>query len=461
MTTQGHRLGFGPFEVDLRSQELSKSGVKIRLGGQPFEILAALLERPGELVTREELRARIWPADTFVDFNHGLNAAVNKLRGVLNDSAEYPLYIETLPRRGYRFIGKLGAPAPVDGPHTSATAPPPPFQNTLQPAIPGWRPGLAYACALAGLVLCLSLMGLWHWGNQELGESGIPRDWERSASKHLQFASWKPVVRTPNLSHLDLTHPEAAGARNVVTSANDRNEGAQVSPDGKTIAFMSDRSGTVEIWTMNWDGTSARKLTHIGNCGSPRWSPDSQWIAFDALREGVSSIFVVAAGGGPATTIVADGSQNMVPSWSNDGKWIYFASDRVNKEFQVWKVPRSTGPALQVTQHGGFSTFESFDGRMLYYSKTRFDNPEIWEVPSAGGGERRMSPLLRPKTWANWALTNNGILFLSDEDGSRPALEFYDFANGGVRPVTTLDRSSFWLSASSDGQSAWYAPQEN
>src|ERR1700756_665356 len=130
MTTHGHRVVFGPFEVDLRSQELSESGVKIRLGGQPFEILAALLERPGELVTREELRTRIWPADTFVDFNHGLNAAVNKLRGVLNDSAEHPLYIETLPRRGYRFIGELGPPDPVACPNTSAAEPPPPFQNT-------------------------------------------------------------------------------------------------------------------------------------------------------------------------------------------------------------------------------------------------------------------------------------------------------------------------------------------
>jgi DNA-binding winged helix-turn-helix (wHTH) protein len=461
MATHGDRVVFGPFEVDLRSQELSESGVKIRLGGQPFEILAALLERPGELVTREELRARIWPADTFVDFNHGLNAAVNKLRGVLNDSAEHPLYIETLPRRGYRFIGELGAPAPVSCPNTSAAEPPPPFQNTLQPMIPGWRRGLAFACVLAGLVLCLSLLVLWHQRAHGLAESRITLDWERTASQTLENVSWKHSVRTPNLSHLDLAHPEAAGARNVVTSANDRNEGAQVSPDGKTIAFMSDRSGIVEIWTMNSDGTSAKKLTDIGNCGSPRWSPDSQWIAFDAVRDGVSSVFVVPAAGGLATAIVADGSQNMVPSWSNDGKWIYFASDRGSGDFQVWKVPRDAGPALQVTQHGGFSTFESFDGRMLYYSKTRFDNPEIWEVPSAGGGERRISPLLRPKTWANWALTNSGILFLTDEEVSRPTLEFYDFATAGVRPVTTLDRTSFWLSASSDGQSAWYAPQEN
>ena len=99
---------FGPFEADLRAGELRKHGVKLKLVGQPFEVLAMLLERPGQLVTREELRARLWPTDTFVDFDHGLNAAVNKLRDALSDSAEKPTYVETLPRRGYRFISAVG-----------------------------------------------------------------------------------------------------------------------------------------------------------------------------------------------------------------------------------------------------------------------------------------------------------------------------------------------------------------
>jgi len=99
---------FGPFEADSRAGELRKHGVKLKLVGQPFEVLAMLLERPGQLVTREELRARLWPTDTFVDFDHGLNAAVNKLRDALNDSAEKPNYVETLPRRGYRFISAVG-----------------------------------------------------------------------------------------------------------------------------------------------------------------------------------------------------------------------------------------------------------------------------------------------------------------------------------------------------------------
>src|SRR5882757_5850199 len=109
----GDRLVFGPFEVDVHTHELWKYGTRIKLVGQPFEILAVLLSRPGQLVTREELRYQLWPGDTFVDFNHGLNAAVNKLREGLSDSADDPQYIETLPRRGYRFIAKVEPAAPA------------------------------------------------------------------------------------------------------------------------------------------------------------------------------------------------------------------------------------------------------------------------------------------------------------------------------------------------------------
>src|ERR1700688_2975177 len=99
---------FGDFEVDLRSEELRKAGVKLKFGGQPFQVLTILLEQPGDVVTREDLQKRLWP-DTFVDVDHNLNTAINKIREVLGDSAENPRFVETLPRRGYRFI------APVDG----------------------------------------------------------------------------------------------------------------------------------------------------------------------------------------------------------------------------------------------------------------------------------------------------------------------------------------------------------
>jgi DNA-binding winged helix-turn-helix (wHTH) protein len=95
---------FGPFELCLDTGELRKLGIRVRLQGKPFHILSALLEEPGHVVTREELRSRLWPADTFVDFESGLNTAVNRLRVALGDSAENPIYIETLARLGYRFI---------------------------------------------------------------------------------------------------------------------------------------------------------------------------------------------------------------------------------------------------------------------------------------------------------------------------------------------------------------------
>jgi DNA-binding winged helix-turn-helix (wHTH) protein len=98
---------FGPFTLNLHSRELHKGPTRLKVPDQSIEILTALLERPGELITREELRRRLWPEDTFVDFEHGLNAAVRRLRDALGDSADAPSFVETLPRRGYRFIGAV------------------------------------------------------------------------------------------------------------------------------------------------------------------------------------------------------------------------------------------------------------------------------------------------------------------------------------------------------------------
>lgn len=102
-----HLIRFGFFEVDTRSGELRRQGSKINLQGQPFQALVLLLERPGEVVMREELSKRLWPENTFVDFDRGLNKAINKLRVALGDNAEKPFYIETLPQRGYRFIAPI------------------------------------------------------------------------------------------------------------------------------------------------------------------------------------------------------------------------------------------------------------------------------------------------------------------------------------------------------------------
>src|SRR2546425_1898811 len=139
-------IRFGTFEADLRAGELRRNGIKIRLQEQPFQVLAMLLERPGEIVTREELRSRLWPADTFVDFDHGLNAAVKRLRDALGDSAENPRFIETLSRRGYRFL------APINGIAQNYT--PIPFARRQ------WRIALA-----AAILLFVGIVAGWQAGH--------------------------------------------------------------------------------------------------------------------------------------------------------------------------------------------------------------------------------------------------------------------------------------------------------
>jgi DNA-binding winged helix-turn-helix (wHTH) protein len=123
LSSQGG-LRFDAYQVDLRTGELRKQGRKIRLAGRPFQILALLLEQPGELLTRKELQERLWPADTFVDFEHGVNAAIQTLRRALCDSHKKPRFIETLPRRGYRFIAAVEKIEPVAAaaPAIAATA---------------------------------------------------------------------------------------------------------------------------------------------------------------------------------------------------------------------------------------------------------------------------------------------------------------------------------------------------
>ncbi len=157
---------FEGYHVDLQTGELRKNGAKVRLSGQPFQILALLLEKPGELITREELRARLWPDEVFVDFDHSVNAAVNKLREALCDSTDDVRFIETLPKRGYRFIGSIET---ADGPATQqvaaiphAPALPPPPKGLNRPHIKR-----KYAVAMTAILLAGLLTGLYVYSRRE------------------------------------------------------------------------------------------------------------------------------------------------------------------------------------------------------------------------------------------------------------------------------------------------------
>src|SRR5260370_25939859 len=163
------RLRFGVFELDLRAGELRKHGLRVRLQEHPFQVLAALLEHPGEVVTREELQKRLWPADTFVDFDHGLNKTINKIREALGDSAESPRFVETVARRGYRFLAEVtvGDAAPVRSselatqPRPSAETHPLP-DPTGKPAKPQSVPlSMALKISVFGVLLVMASLAAW------------------------------------------------------------------------------------------------------------------------------------------------------------------------------------------------------------------------------------------------------------------------------------------------------------
>ena len=146
----GGRVAFGPFELDVAAGDLYRDGHRVRLQEQPRQVLAALLGRPGEVVTREELRERLWKTDTFVDFEHGLNTAIKKVRQALGDSAENPQYVETLARRGYRFVAPVTPVAPV-APVASVAS---------EPAV---IPGPSYAGRTILVLLLAGVIGAAMW----------------------------------------------------------------------------------------------------------------------------------------------------------------------------------------------------------------------------------------------------------------------------------------------------------
>jgi TolB-like protein/DNA-binding winged helix-turn-helix (wHTH) protein/Flp pilus assembly protein TadD len=155
---------FGVFEVNARTGELRKHGVRLRVRGRPIDILLLLLERPADVVTREDLRQRLWPADTFVDFDHGLNSAMNRLREALGDSAENPRFIETLPRRGYRFIAPIAAPVTPDPSAVRTPAPEPPAAVATPVQLPVERPTgrrVAVIAAAAVAIVVTTVVLAW------------------------------------------------------------------------------------------------------------------------------------------------------------------------------------------------------------------------------------------------------------------------------------------------------------
>lgn len=244
------------------------------------------------------------------------------------------------------------------------------------------------------------------------------------------------------------TAGRSAPPTKVIASAG-MNDAPQFSPDGKRVAFVSSRSGSLEIWICDSDGSNPRQLTflegHSAVC--PRWSPDGREIAFQSPAIEGAPIYVVSAEGGQPRRLKTGPPKVAAPSWSMDGKWIYFGSDRTGS-WQVWKVSPKGGHAVQVTKKGGYAALESPDGKTLYYAKRRGDY-RLWKVPAEGGEETRVPGLLDSVYWSNWALTREGVYFYSE---SAQAIEFYSFATRRITQIAKPEKRGGGLAVSPDGR---------
>jgi Tol biopolymer transport system component len=219
------------------------------------------------------------------------------------------------------------------------------------------------------------------------------------------------------------------------------------SPDGKKIAFESDRMGYSDIWYCDSDGSNCAQVTSLHTVsGTARWSPDGHYIAFESLSQTGYGVYVVEVPSGqPHLVPTFPGANNGAPNWSRDGQWIYFYSTHQKGPLQLWKVPFKGGSPIQVTRNGGVYGIESEDGRFLYYSK--FELPGVLKMPLDGGKETRVLDLPKGYQWYDWVLTRTGIYFLNESFLPKGRIEFFDFATRETTPILTLDKPRSLLGA--------------
>ena len=448
-------LRFGDFEADLRSGELRKAGVRLKFGGQPFQVLSILLEQPGEVVTREELQKRLWP-DTFVDVEHNLNTAINKIREVLGDSAESPRFVETLPRRGYRFIGRLEAPVqPVTGTVIEPVV-------TVEPARgSGSRP---------------------RWSRVVKGCRGRAFPFGRCACDCFTYR-WHKEQRPQEQAALTAV-PFTALREEAISPA--------FSPDGSRIAFAWNGDPThgvtgFDLYVKALGSETLLRLTqHPSESISPAWSPDGTQIAFQRLSGGDSGIYVVPALGGPERKLRSTGipSDNFswfswhslaLISWSPDGKWIAFADRAPAEEYgRIYLLSTETletkpVPISPNCVGEGLPAF-SHNGEYLAYWCFLSENGEavLQSLPIRGRQPKTIPPSRRFPDGLTWSADDEKLIYslisitngttsseLSQVTVANGSTKQLAFAGGAMLPAVSARNGKFAYSSLSTSLNIW------
>ena len=395
-------IRFGLFEADLSARELRKRGRKIPLQDQPFRVLILLLQRPGELVSREEFQQALWPGDTFVEFDEGLNKAIQKLRQALDDSSDNPRFIETLPRKGYRFI------APVD---SNAKSPP-----AVGPVKRRRTEVLAWVLLGGISAWLLVLAGVYF---------RVFRPASRPVPKTVPLTSYLGRQITPAFSpdgkqvafawdgekgaNLDIYIKLVnTGEPLRLTSNPAPNYWPSWSPDGRYIAFCRELSDRAEVWMIPALGGAERKLGEVapytlGRGCALSWSADGRYLAMvdkNTPREPYS-IFLLSLQTGEKRRLTSPPPEyfgDWSPRFSPDGKTLAFVrcTSLFSNEIYVLTVtpdgtPRAKPRRLTHDERGILGLDWTADGRRIVYSSGQNSSTSLLAIPDSGGAPERLA----------------------------------------------------------------------
>lgn len=478
----GHRsFRVGAFEVDLKAGELRRNGSRIRLQEQPLQILTMLLERPGEVVSREELRNRLWPADTYVDFDHSLNAAVRRLRDSLGDSAENPRFVETVARRGYRLLVPVLSLAPTISPATG------PVTVLPAPKKTGIHLRAAIAAGVALLLIAAGVLVGWRLGqksppppllsqrrltanpsNAPILSAAISPDGEylayadktgtylrqvRTGETHPISAADDlktfPVAWFPDGSHLIALRANKPNDLRSIWSVSilggparklvDDGREPAISADGSQIAFLRGTNGAQELWLVQADGSSPHRLFAARGAllDSPSWSPDASRLAFisGSYHPGTfnfdTQIEIVNAKTGHTEIQLPVPGMNGGMAWTRAGRLVFSVKEAPpnDDDSNLWfvnvdgKTGKPLGAPTRITRDSGaaHSVTATADGKRFAFFRSTWQ-PDIYITELAAGGARLSPPKLltldeRSDLPYAWTPDSRSVIFTSNRDG--------------------------------------------
>jgi len=456
----GKIVRFGPFEVNLLKGELRKHGIRLRLGPQAMQILAALLEEPGEIVTREELRRRLWADNTFVEFENGLNNAVNKLRSSLGDSAAQPLYVETLPREGYRFVAPLERkiePEPFDA-QAALVEPAPsaiPSREKTNPKLRRWVLG---GCLVAAGVVAYGFLS-------PVPVPSATSSFRQPISEH--FDAFAHIVTDGarvyflerNGDRHNLVQTSAAGGPVNPVAAPFRNTRIfDVSPDHTEFLignFDAPRGG-LPLWIWPVQGGSPVRVGDV-TADDASWAPNGQ-IFYGRGNE----IHLVARDGSGDRLLIHTVGRPYWIRFSPDGRKMTFSVDNLQSDEQtLWEAAADgSNPHLRFP---GWSTPPSEccggwtpDGKYLVFTSSHAGLQNMWAIREERSFFRWRSPVPVQLTPAappvgEAVLTRNGTrAFVVTPWNEAWQFERYDFSSGSFRGFAVLP-GAFSAQPSRDG----------